>query len=43
MPGHGLAGLRERAEALQGRVEAGALPGGGFKLMVSVPVSGAAS
>jgi two-component system sensor histidine kinase DesK len=42
MPGHGLAGLRERAEALQGRVEAGTLPGGGFKLMVSVPVSGAA-
>jgi two-component system sensor histidine kinase DesK len=41
--GHGLAGLRERAEALRGRVEAGALPGGGFKLMVSVPVSGTAS
>jgi two-component system sensor histidine kinase DesK len=42
-PGHGLAGLRERAEALRGRVEAGALPGGGFKLMVSVPVSATAS
>jgi two-component system, NarL family, sensor histidine kinase DesK len=41
--GHGLAGLRERAEALRGRVEAGALPGGGFKLMVSVPLSAAAS
>ena len=37
--GHGLAGLRERAEALHGRVEAGPSPGGGFRLVVSVPVS----
>jgi two-component system sensor histidine kinase DesK len=37
--GNGLAGLRERAEALHGHVEAGALRGGGFRLMVSVPVS----
>ena len=37
--GQGLAGLRERAEALRGRIEAGALPNGGFKLRVSVPVS----
>jgi two-component system, NarL family, sensor histidine kinase DesK len=37
--GNGLAGLRERAEALHGHVEAGTLPGGGFRLTVSVPTS----
>jgi two-component system sensor histidine kinase DesK len=37
--GHGLAGLSERAEPLRGRIEAGTLPGGGFRLAVSVPVS----
>lgn len=37
--GTGLAGLRERARTIRGRVEAGALPEGGFKLTVSVPVS----
>ncbi len=36
--GHGLEGLRERAERLSGRVEAGSLPEGGFRLAVSVPV-----
>jgi two-component system sensor histidine kinase DesK len=36
--GHGLAGLRERAEALRGRIEAGRRPEGGFRLAVSVPV-----
>jgi two-component system, NarL family, sensor histidine kinase DesK len=36
--GHGLAGLRERAEALGGRVDAGACAGGGFRLRVQVPV-----
>jgi two-component system sensor histidine kinase DesK len=36
--GHGLAGLTERAESLRGRLEAGALPEGGFRLNVSVPV-----
>ena len=41
--GNGLAGLRERAEALHGHVEAGTLPGGGFRLMVSVPTSPASS
>lgn len=38
-PGNGLAGLTERAESLRGRMEAGALPGGGFRLSVSVPVA----
>ena len=41
--GNGLAGLRERAEAIGGRVEAGPLPGGGFRLMVLVPASVSAS
>ncbi|MGI8714334.1 MAG: sensor histidine kinase [Solirubrobacteraceae bacterium] len=41
--GNGLAGLSERAEGLRGRIEAGALPGGGFRLSVSVPVSVGAS
>ena len=39
--GSGIAGLRERAAAVGGRVDAGPLPGGGFSLRVSVPVSGA--
>ncbi|HUO74996.1 MAG TPA: histidine kinase [Solirubrobacteraceae bacterium] len=36
--GHGLDGLAERAAALGGTVEAGPLPGGGFRLAVRVPV-----
>jgi two-component system sensor histidine kinase DesK len=36
--GHGLAGLRERAERLAGELEAGPRPGGGFRLRVTVPV-----
>jgi len=36
--GHGLAGLAERARALNGTVVAGALDGGGFRLAVTVPV-----
>jgi two-component system sensor histidine kinase DesK len=39
--GHGLAGLGERAQALQGRIEAGPRAGGGFRLSVSVPSAGA--
>ena len=38
--GNGLAGLTERAESLMGRTEAGALPGGGFRLAVSLPSDG---
>jgi two-component system sensor histidine kinase DesK len=41
--GNGLSGLRERAERLRGRIEAGAAPGGGFRLTVSVPVGGTGS
>jgi two-component system sensor histidine kinase DesK len=36
--GSGLAGLRERAEHMAGRLEAGPAPGGGFRLFVTVPV-----
>ncbi len=37
--GVGLAGLRERAARLGGRVEAGPLPDRGFRLLVAVPVA----
>jgi two-component system sensor histidine kinase DesK len=37
--GNGLIGLRERAERLRGRIDAGTLPNGGFRLSVCVPVS----
>jgi two-component system sensor histidine kinase DesK len=37
--GHGLVGLRERAERLRGRIDARGLPDGGFRLSVCVPVS----
>jgi two-component system sensor histidine kinase DesK len=35
--GSGLAGLEQRARDVGGKVEAGALPGGGFRLAVTVP------
>jgi two-component system, NarL family, sensor histidine kinase DesK len=37
--GNGLTGLRERADAVRGRLEAGAGTGGGFRLAVSVPLA----
>jgi two-component system, NarL family, sensor histidine kinase DesK len=37
--GHGLTGLRERAQAIGGTVEAGPGPEGGFRLRVSVPAA----
>lgn len=36
--GSGLSGLRERAQRLRGEIEAGARPGGGFRLRLSVPL-----
>jgi two-component system sensor histidine kinase DesK len=36
--GTGLAGLRERVATVGGRVEAGPLPDGGFRLRVSLPI-----
>ncbi|HEX4344241.1 MAG TPA: sensor histidine kinase [Solirubrobacteraceae bacterium] len=38
--GSGLIGLRERAERLAGRLEAGPAPDGGFRLWVTLPVRG---
>ena len=37
--GHGIAGMRERAEALGGRLSAGASPEGGFLVTASLPVA----
>ncbi|MBX0327677.1 two-component sensor histidine kinase [Oscillochloris sp. ZM17-4] len=39
---YGLVGLRERADALGGGIEAGPLPEGGFRLMMALPVEGVA-
>jgi two-component system sensor histidine kinase DesK len=42
-PGHGIAGLAERAERVNGDVQAGRLPeGAGFRLSVSVPAGAGA-
>jgi signal transduction histidine kinase len=38
-PGHGIAGMRERAEALGGRLSAGASTEGGFLVTASLPVA----
>ena len=38
-PGHGIAGMRERAEALGGSLSVGALSGGGFLVTASLPVT----
>jgi signal transduction histidine kinase len=38
-PGHGIAGMRERAEALGGRLTAGASSAGGFLVTASLPVT----
>jgi two-component system sensor histidine kinase DesK len=39
--GTGLNGLRERARAAHGELEAGARPGGGFRLRLTVPLAAA--
>jgi signal transduction histidine kinase len=36
--GRGLLGMRERAELLGGTLEAGAAPGGGFRVAARIPV-----
>ena len=38
-PGHGLAGMRERAELLGGSLSAGPAPGGGFAVSAALPVT----
>jgi signal transduction histidine kinase len=39
-PGHGLAGMRERAELLGGSLSAGPAPDGGFVVAAVLPLSG---
>ncbi|MET1073313.1 MAG: sensor histidine kinase [Umezawaea sp.] len=41
--GSGLAGMRERAEALGGELHAGGLPGGGFEVRAVLPLRGESS
>lgn len=36
--GHGIDGMRERAKLLGGTLDAGPLPGGGFRIRASIPV-----
>jgi signal transduction histidine kinase len=40
--GHGLAGMRERAESLGGSFSAGPLPGGGFRVWTRLPTASGA-
>jgi len=42
-PGHGLAGMRERAELLGGSLSAGPAPDGGFAVSAVLPLSGSAA
>ena len=38
--GHGIAGMRERAELLGGTLTAGPLPAGGFEVRATLPQTG---
>jgi signal transduction histidine kinase len=42
-PGHGISGMRERAALYGGTLEAGPLPGGGFRVAATLPVEGPGS
>jgi signal transduction histidine kinase len=39
VPGNGIAGMRERAEALGGSVDAGPVAGGGFRVRATLPLT----
>jgi signal transduction histidine kinase len=41
--GHGLAGMRERAAAVGGSLDAGSAPGGGFRVVARLPLPGRAA
>jgi signal transduction histidine kinase len=41
--GRGIAGMRERVTALGGQLDAGRLPGRGFRIRARLPVQGASS
>jgi signal transduction histidine kinase len=41
--GHGLIGMRERVQMYDGRMQAGPLPGGGFRVEAVLPLPGAAA
>jgi signal transduction histidine kinase len=41
-PGHGLIGMRERVQMYEGRMQAGPMPGGGFRVEAVLPLSVAA-
>ncbi len=38
--GHGIAGMRERAQLLGGSLDAGPRPGGGFQVVAHLPIGG---
>ena len=42
-PGHGLIGMRERVQLYDGRMQAGPMPGGGFRVEAVLPLSVAAA
>jgi signal transduction histidine kinase len=41
MPGHGIAGMRQRVGAFGGSLAAGPCPGGGFRVLAEIPVEAA--
>jgi signal transduction histidine kinase len=42
-PGHGITGMRERAEMVGGSLDAGPQPGGGFRVRARLPLAGAST